>query len=195
VCLACCNEEDREKQIDRAKKRNGLRGTAAKLKSLPQNKKLVSEFESKSKMLILADSLFSKYIINRDSDNNGNVYCPGCNKVYNIEQTDNLFYQEDGVKDRINNDRGNKIIQTLHFVERSVYSIRHDEDNGHAGCCYCNLDMHLHPKGTAAQNYRSFMVKKYGEAAVIELEQQKRKINKLELTQLKNIIEHYESNG
>jgi uncharacterized Zn-finger protein len=176
VCLACCNEEDRQKQIDKAKKRNALRGVATKLKSLPQNKEMVAKLESKSQMLILADGLFSKAIRQRDADKNGNIQCPGCKKVYNVEQ--------------INAD-GDKIVQCLHFIDRDVYSLRYDEDNAHAGCSYCNLDMHLNKNGFAYRNYYNFMIEKYGEEAVAEMTLAHRKINKLELTQLKNIIEHY----
>lgn len=163
----------------------------SKLKNLPQNKELVSQHKTKSEMLIIADRVFSRHIINRDKDANGNVQCPCCLKVFSVEQTDNSFYKKEDGFDRINNDKGNKIIQALHFIDRGVYLLRFDEDNVHAGCCYCNLDMHLNKNGFAYRNYYQFMIDNYGEEAVAEMTVAHRKINKLELTQLKNIIEHY----
>ena len=132
---------------------------------------------SKSDYLKKADALFSAFIRNRDADKNGNVMCVCCNKVFNIEAV---------------NASGDKIIQCMHFIDRNVYSLRFDEDNAHAGCGYCNLDMHINKNGIAYRRYLQFMETEYGEAAVAEMSLAHRKINKIELSQLINIIEHYE---
>ena len=47
------------------------------------------------------------------------------------------------------------------------------------------------PTGGEYQNFRSFLVNKFGEEAVAEMELQKRKINKIDTQMLKNVIEHY----
>ncbi|MBM6707113.1 hypothetical protein H6A68_08725, partial [Bifidobacterium pullorum subsp. saeculare] len=68
------------------------------------------------------------------------------------------------------NNHGEKVVQTLHFIKREVYSLRHDEDNAAAGCCYCNLDMNLNPTGKAYQTYKGYLIMELGEQAVEEME-------------------------
>lgn len=165
-----CFKSHRELKTQQAKEKS---------KSVSQINKLATGYSSKPAMLRLADSLFSKWAIKRDSDINGNVSCPGCGFKYNVEDIDG---------------DGKKIIQLLHFQDRDIYSIRWAEDNGHAGCCYCNLDMHLHRNGKAAKNYLRFMWNKYGEKRVSELMAESRKINKLDIALLKSVIEKYGHN-
>lgn len=161
-----------QKGMDKQKR---LQGQIRSLGKQQANKELVAEL-SKSELLKEADRLFSLFIRDRDSDKNGNISCVCCGKVYNVKQEDS---------------DGNKIVQCLHFIDRDVYSLRFDEDNAHSGCGYCNLDMHLHKDGLAYRMYLQFMNTEYGEDAVAEMTLAHRKINKLEITQLKNIIEHY----
>lgn len=134
------------------------------------------DYRSKSQLLKEADRLFSLFIRNRDSDKNGNISCVCCGKIYNVGDKDGY---------------GNKIVQNLHFIQRDVYSLRFDEDNCAAGCCYCNKDMSDHPRGTAYMQYLSVMLENFGEDVVKEMQVAHRKINRIEESQLKVIIEHY----
>lgn len=173
---------DRRSITQKAMDKNKLKKDFGKLKNLPENKEAVDNQQSKSALLKLADNLFSKFIKNRDADKDGVIICPGCNVPYNINDEINF----DEVKNR-----GEKIVQCLHFIERDVYAVRFDEDNAAAGCMYCNLDMFLNKKGKAWSSYRAFLVKKIGPTAVEEMELLHRNIGKLDIEQLKNIIEHY----
>jgi hypothetical protein len=140
------------------------------------NREMAEKHKTKSELLREADRLFSQFIRNRDADKNGNIQCVGCGKVYNLEQVDK---------------EGNKIVQPLHFIDRGVYSLRFDEDNCHAGCSYCNLDMHLNKNGFAYRRYLEFMNMTYGEEMVAEMTLAHRKINKITEQQLRTVIEHY----
>jgi len=140
------------------------------------NREMAEKHKTKSELLREADRLFSQFIRNRDADKNGNIQCVGCGKVYNLEQVDK---------------EGKKIVQPLHFIDRGVYSLRFDEDNCHAGCSYCNLDMHLNKNGFAYRRYLEFMNMTYGEEMVAEMTLAHRKINKITEQQLRTVIEHY----
>ena len=140
------------------------------------NRMMAEKHKTKSELLREADRLFSQFIRNRDADKNGNIQCVGCGKVYNLEQVDK---------------EGKKIVQPLHFIDRGVYSLRFDEDNCHAGCSYCNLDMHLNKNGFAYRRYLEFMNMTYGEEMVAEMTLAHRKINKITEQQLRTVIEHY----
>lgn len=168
-----CNAEKKQELIDRVKKRNALKRDSGSIRKLIKPDKRI---ESKSELLQRADKLFSQYIRNRDSDKNGNVACVCCGKIYNVSDKDK---------------EGNLIIQNLHFIDRDVYSLRFSEDNCKSGCTWCNFDMFKNKKGTAWKQYRDYLVATFGENEVAEMELQHRKINKLELTELKNIIKHY----
>jgi len=176
VCIPCNNSNKAAKQISKAKEKQKILRSLSSLKQLPENKEMVVQHESKSDLLKKADNLFSLFIRERDADKNRNIQCVCCGKVYNLDQVD---------KD------GNKIVQNMHFINRDVYSLRFDEDNCHSGCNYCNYDMFKNKNGIAYQRYYQFMITSYGEDAVAEMILAHRKINKLELTQLKTIIEHY----
>ena len=140
------------------------------------NREMAEKHKTKSELLREADRLFSQFIRNRDADKNGNIQCVGCGKVYNLEQVDK---------------EGKKIVQPLHFIDRGVYSLRFDEDNCHAGCSYCNLDMFLNKNGFAYRRYLEFMNMTYGEEMVAEMTLAHRKINKITEQQLRTVIEHY----
>lgn len=149
-----------------------LRGLAVEIDT---NKEMVDTHKSKSEQLKLADKVFGDWVKARDTKN-GKVTCPCCKDEYFVDAVDS---------------NGKGIIQPLHFVSRGVYDLRFDADNVHAGCCYCNLKQHLSPKGLEYQRYRKFLVNKIGETAVAEMELVKRKINRIEESQLKTVIEHY----
>ena len=140
------------------------------------NREMAEKHKTKSELLREADRLFSQFIRNRDADKNGNIACVCCGKIYNLEQVDK---------------EGKKIVQPLHFIDRGVYSLRFDEDNCHAGCSYCNLDMHLNKNGFAYRRYLEFMNMTYGEEMVAEMTLAHRKINKITEQQLRTVIEHY----
>lgn len=146
------------------------------LKQLPENKESAKKQDDKSSMLKIADSLVSEFVRRRDCDGNGDVVCPCCHKTFNLEDK-----TADG-----------KVIVALHFVDRGVYNLRYDESrNIRAGCCYCNLRQHLNPNGQEYKNFRELLVEELGEEEVAEMELEHRKINKITIEQLRNIIEHY----
>ena len=151
--------------------KQSIKSQVRTLISSPQNQ----ENLSKSKLLKMADAAFSRYIIKRDT-NKGQILCPCCRKTFDVLQVDK---------------EGKKIVQNLHFINRGVYSQRFNEDNAHSGDGYCNLAMHLHPTGNEYQNYRQYLVNKLGEEEVALMELEHRKINRIEESQLKNIIEHF----
>lgn len=191
-CLSCIRGNDTRTQISKAKIRDAER--EAQIKKLPPKEKrslrsgiaskirnlidsdVNKEGLSKSKLLKLCDAAFSRYIRNRDT-HGGKVTCICCKKVFDADAVD---------KD------GQRIIQCLHFVKRSVYSLRFDEyQNCNAGCCYCNKDMNDAPFGIAYQCYRQTLVERIGEPELAAMELEHRKINRLEESQLKVILEHY----
>jgi len=132
----------------------------------------------KSDYLKLADILFSKFIKKRDADSQGNIECVCCLRTMNIKDKDK---------------EGDMIVNTMHFVSRGTYSLRFSEVNCHAGCCYCNADMHNEPEGLAYRRFRNYLVSCVGEDEVKEMELQKRNINKLTEGDLIAIIEKYKN--
>lgn len=130
----------------------------------------------KTKLLQMADKLFSDYIKMRDSNEQGFVTCVCCGLHFHLKDKDAS---------------GNYIVQTLHFIERGVYVLRHYEYNASAGCCYCNLQMHLNPHGKEYVAFRNKLVATIGEVKVSDMEAAKRGINKLTTEDLKSIIEKY----
>ena len=130
----------------------------------------------KTKLLAMADKLFGDYIKERDSDANGNIICPCCKLSYNVKEKAS---------------DGTYIVQPLHFVSRSVYSLRFDERQVYAGCCYCNFKMFANTEGEAVKNYQDMLVEKLGIVEVMRMVAQKRIINKLSVQDLKEVIERY----
>lgn len=130
----------------------------------------------KTKLLAMADKLFGDFIKFRDSDLNGSITCICCGFPFNL-------------KDKALD--GTYVVQPLHFVSRSVYSLRFDERQVYAGCCYCNLQMYLHPTGKEVQSYQDKLVDKFGIVEVMRMVEQKRRINKLTIEDLKEVISKY----
>lgn len=182
------NQRDRDradatkklKPKEKRKLRSGIESKVRGLGNSTANIETVNKQMSKSELMKEADRLFSLFIRNRDSDKEGWVVCPLCNKRYNIEQ------ETYG---------GDKIIQNGHFIKREVYSLRYSEHNCKAICCYCNKNMFDYPAtGTAYLSFKKLLISELGETEVVIMEVAHRKINMLEAQQLKNIIEHYGTN-
>jgi len=187
ICCVCNRNNKNGVQISKAKKRDAERENAIKnlkpkekrtLKRQIKNtvRGLGGETNNRSMLLQRADKVFGDFIKRRDADANGFITDPCNGQKYHLDAVD---------------DNGDKIVNVLHYVERGCYALRFDEDNCHAGSSFSNLSMHLHKGGEAEQNYRKFLVNKLGEVAVLEMEAQKRRLHKLDNSQLKLIIEHY----
>ncbi len=129
-----------------------------------------------SELMKLADILFSRYIKKRDADSRGNVNCPCCGGSFNLKEK---------------NQSGEYMVQCLHFVKRSVISLRWSEVNCHAGCSRCNSDMFNNPEGLAYRRFRGFLVDAVGEDKVQEMEDEKNKIGKVSSSLLNEIIKKY----
>lgn len=176
VCIPCCKIEDNEKQIANQKAKAKIQRTLSSLKNNDSNREQVAKEKSKSELLLLADKVFGDFIKKRDSDKDGFVTCPCCDKRFHIDDK---------------NDNGEKIAQCLHFVTRKDYFQRFDETNARCGHSWCNLQMHIHPTGKEYQNYKNKMIRDFGANEVRRMELSPRNINRLETQQLKNVIEHY----
>ena len=134
--------------------------------------------KTKSDYMKIADIVFGNWIKKRDADSQGNITCICCGGTYNT-------------KDKTPS--GDYVVQCMHFVSRGTYSLRYSQINCHAGCSFCNLDMHLEPEGISYKRYRRFLVDSVGEDEVSKMEEEKYKIGKLTESELKNIIERYKS--
>jgi hypothetical protein len=159
------------------------RGVVVKRKKavLGYNSRKIHEHQNKDvsnlslKVLLAeADKKFGDWIKNRDAVM-GKIKCPCCNGVF-------------GLKDK--NSDGDAVVQVLHFVSRMVFSRRYSEINK-AGCCYCNLKMHLDSKGIEYQNYRALLVKELDELTVSQIESERYRINRITHSQLEEIIKQY----
>lgn len=180
-----CRPDLKEKIIEKHKKRTAERNAKNKLRATTANedinREMVNKHFSRSRLLTKADMAFGNFIKERDTDKNGDISCPGCDKKF-------------PAKNSITG-RNNTMVQCLHFITRKDYNLRWEETNAKAGCSPCNLDMALNPKGKAYQNYRSKLVAQLGEEEVVRMELSPRNINNLDTQQMKNIIEHYESSS
>lgn len=146
--------------------KNGLKSAKAKN----------GEAISKSVLLREADNLVSLFVRNRDANEAGEIVCPCCNRAFNLS------------------DRGADgecVVQALHFVSRKVYSIRWETNQIWAGDMWCNKAQHDNPTGWQYQNYKKFLIDKFGEAVVADWESQKRNINKIELSTIKEVIKKF----
>lgn len=184
-CVSCHKNNKTKVQIDKAQAKQKVQRSLSSLKGTDENKELVEKEQSKSELMKEADKLFSEFIKNRDKfavfdEDKGEVIekitCPCCHNAYSLD------CKTAGDKN---------VVNALHFVDRDVYSLRYDEENVHAGCCYCNLKQHLNSKGQEYKNYRQFLVNKFGEGHVAEMEVAHRRINRLDTQQLKTVIELY----
>jgi len=178
---ADCRPDLKAAQIKKQKDRNALRSDLAHVRKLAVeedgNRELANKHYSRSRLLSKADMAFGNFIKGRDTDKNGDITCPCCDKKFPAKSSVT--------------GRNNAIVQCLHFVTRKDYNLRWDETNAKAGCSPCNLDMALNPKGKAYQGYRNKLVLQLGEEEVQRMELSPRNINILDTQQMKNVIEHY----
>ena len=130
----------------------------------------------KRTLLMKADKVFGDFIKERDSNEHGNIICVCCNQNFNVEDKDGA---------------NGKIVQPLHFVSRGTYSLRFSEENVYAGCCYCNLDMYLHPEGKSVLNYQNKLIDKLGIVEVMRMQAERRKLHKVSTSDLQEIIKKY----
>lgn len=190
ICIPCVRRIDGKQQIEKANEREKLRRggnpksvavrTGRELRKLAVEQpevKAPKGYKSKSELLREADRLFADFIKNRDKNNNGHAICPCCGKDVLVEI----------------NGKFNPDCNILHFVDRDIYSLRFDEDNAAAGHSWCNRQQHFNPRGIEYIKFRTFLVNKFGESQVEEMELAKRKINKITEQQLKVVIEHYQN--
>ena len=162
------------------KDKNGTKKDVAKRNKAARNKvsNLLNKDSDadKTKLLAMADKLFSDRIKERDADKDGNIICPCCKLSYSL-------------KDKASD--GTYIVQPLHFVSRGTYSLRFSEENVYAGCCYCNLDMYLHPEGKSVLNYQNKLIDKLGIVEVMRMQAESRKLHKVSSSDLQEIIKKY----
>ena len=186
--LATKRNEEQQKSRNRAisnrkalnlDSKSKVNKTPVKAKSGLKSPKKQPKHENVSKSVLLreADSLYSRALRNEAADQNGDVICPLCNIKYNLTSK---------------NADGEVILQCLHYVDRGVYSLRWDRRNTICGCGYCNFGMFIYGEmGRPHRIFREILVEKYGEQTVSEMENEKRKINKLELSTIQDIITKY----
>ena len=91
------------------------------------------------------DTLFSRFIRQRDADKNGVIRCCACGVLVPWEDSDNS-----------------------HFVSRQYLHTRYDERNCHASCRKCNRFL----EGNK-ESYSLFLIKKYGPNIFEELNEKK----------------------
>jgi len=117
------------------------------------------------KLIAELDRVFSLYIKLRDSDINGIVTCPLCNKKMHWKDSD-----------------------CMHFIPRANHSVRWDEMNCHAGCITCNryLDGNL-------VKFEDYLVEKYGRDEVECLKARGHSTLKLFQWELENYITVYKN--
>ncbi len=130
----------------------------------------------RSDLLKKADNLFSKFIRKRDANEMGFVKCVCCGNSWHL--TDKNLENE-------------VIIQCLHFVSRETYSLRYSENNAKAGCCYCNLNMHLFPEGKEFNKFREALCMELGVETVYLMLAEKRNINRLTHGDIEAVITRY----
>lgn len=136
----------------------------------------VASGSTKSTLMVIADKVFGDFIKKRDKDDQNRIKCPCCNQFFNLDaKTDN----------------GEQIVNAMHFVSRSVYSLRYDERNVWAGCCYCNSKQHQNPSGKQYQKFKDFLTLKLGIGIIWQMETARRNVNKLTEGDLRDIITRY----
>ncbi len=209
--VKCMPEEMQEDQkykrssvIDRNKAK--INDLSRKVKSYASEKNALKSPRISLKLLLLkADAVFSHFIRDRDT-----FFYNSLEDLDILEKWHcNISFEQilkEGVltcyccgRKGFKNERVDKedpksdfLFNCLHFVSRSVYSLRFDDiHNARTGCCYCNENMHSQPKGKAYQQFRQKLVIEFGEEKVQWMEAQKYVVNKLTHADLEMIIEKY----
>lgn len=128
-----------------------------------QKKVKTQKNPSRSKLVKKADSIFSAYIRLRDADKRWYVKCPLCWVKIHWKKA-----------------------QNMHFITRSCWLYRYDEDNCHAWCMRCNVMLN----GNYIE-YTRYMQLRYGISAVDEMRVNAKKVFKLSTKEIQTIIEKY----
>jgi hypothetical protein len=110
-----------------------------------------------------ADEVFSQYIRQRGVSADGLASCVSCGVV-----------------------RPWKEMQCGHFVSRGKNSLRFNERNCHVQCPGCNVFKHGN-----YPSYARFMVEKYGQSILRDLEQESQVMKQWKTYELAEIIETY----
>jgi len=111
-----------------------------------------------------ADKYFSQFIRLRAADENGIGQCITCGRIAEVK------YMDCG-----------------HYIKRQFQATRYNEINNQCQCKHCNNFL----QGNDAK-FREYLVKTYGEDAVLLLESSKRQTVKRSKFELKALAEHYQ---
>lgn len=110
------------------------------------------------------DRVFSIFIRQRDSDENGYITCVSCKKKVHWTEANNC-----------------------HFADRRHYSTRWDEENCNAGCVSCNG----FNQGFHIFHYTKFLDNKYGEGTAEKLLKISMFTFKISTKELEEKIDYY----
>jgi hypothetical protein len=110
-----------------------------------------------------ADPTFSKYIRAKEADRHGYCTCVTCGKRFHWKELD-----------------------AGHYANRDHKATRYEEKNVHPQCECCNR---FH-SGEIAR-YAAYLVKRYGDGIVEELDQQSREYKKFTLSELKAMVKEW----
>jgi hypothetical protein len=115
-----------------------------------QKKAKKTKSPTKTALRKKADSVFSTFIRLRDSDKTWTVKCPLC--------WAKMFWKQ---------------AQNMHFIKRSCWLYRYNEDNCHAGCYRCNVVLNWN-----YIVYTRYMQNRYWIEAVDKMIANNKKLNK-----------------
>lgn len=121
--------------------------------------------KSVSKLKAEADKVFSSYIRQKYADSSGYVTCVTCGVAKPIKE-----------------------MQAGHYEKRSVNSLRFDERNVHPQCPGCNVF-----KQGNYPRYATFMINRYGQEILDELEKEAKTLMQFKAHQLEAIISLYKA--
>lgn len=125
--------------------------------------------EVKSKRLTIPilqkrlDQVFSEYIKFRDASDNGYCTCVTCGSIHRWND-----------------------IQNGHYISRQYIATRYDSRNCHPQCNDCNVG-----KRGNLDEYKRFIIKKYGVKVLAELEEGKRALAKWGTADYQEKIAYY----
>lgn len=110
------------------------------------------------------DKIFSLYVRQSESDDNGYAKCVTCGKIAHWKEMD-----------------------AGHYIPRSILATRWDERNVHVQCRGCNRF-----GGGKIDEYAIYLRKRYPDTILEDLNAQKRKITKLYVVDYQRLIEEYQ---
>lgn len=111
------------------------------------------------------DNAFSEYIRLRDADDNGYIRCCTCNKP--------MFW---------------KYAQDGHYLDRGFTATRYCVKNNHSQCNDCNC---FSQKDDMLDAYEEFLINKYGEGIIEELEALKKTTCKISEREAQEMIKEF----